>query len=114
DTQISACRACESVQSHFGTMGVDVETDAFTVVGIGDMSGDVFGNGMRRSRHTKLVAAFNHLHIFIDPTPDAEAAFEERERLYFTPRSTWRDYDPELISAGGGVFDRTARSENIT
>src|SRR5699024_11171585 len=111
---ITARGAFESVKSHFGTMGVDVETEPFTVVGIGDMSGDVFGNGMRRSRHTKLVAAFNHLHIFIDPNPDPDVAFDERERLYFKPRSTWRDYDPDLISPGGGVFDRSARSVEIT
>src|SRR5699024_8824279 len=86
----------------------------FTVVGIGDMSGDVFGNGMRRSPHTKLVAAFNHLHIFVDPDPNPQASFKERERLYNTPRSTWADYDPDLISPGGGVFDRTARSIEIT
>lgn len=111
---ITARGAFESVKSHFGSLGVDVESEPFTVVGIGDMSGDVFGNGMRRSRHTKLVAAFNHLHIFIDPHPTPDAAFDERERLYFTPRSTWRDYDPELISPGGGVFDRSARSVAIT
>ena len=111
---ITARGAWESVKSHFGTLGVDVAAEPFTVVGIGDMSGDVFGNGMRRSRHTKLVAAFNHLHIFIDPNPDPEAAFEERERLYNLPRSSWSDYNPELISAGGGVFDRTARSVEIT
>lgn len=111
---ITARGAWESVKSHFGTLGMDVENEPFTVVGIGDMSGDVFGNGMRRSRYTKLVAAFNHLHIFIDPNPDPEVAFEERERLYHLPRSSWADYDPELISAGGGVFDRTARSIDIT
>jgi len=111
---ITARGAWESVKSHFGTLGIDVESEPFTVVGIGDMSGDVFGNGMRRSRHTKLVAAFNHLHIFIDPNPDPEMAFEERERLYQLPRSSWGDYNPELISAGGGVFDRTARSIKIT
>lgn len=111
---ITARGAWESVKSHFGMLGVDVENEPFTVVGIGDMSGDVFGNGMRRSRHTKLLAAFNHLHIFVDPNPEPEASFEERERLYNTPRSTWADYDPDLISAGGGVFDRTARSVDIT
>lgn len=111
---ITARGAFESVKSHFGTLGVDVASDDFTVVGIGDMSGDVFGNGMRRSRHTKLVAAFNHLHIFVDPNPERDAAFDERERLYFKPRSTWQDYDPELISSGGGVFDRTARSVKVS
>lgn len=111
---ITARGAWESIKSHFGTLGMDVEAEPFTVVGIGDMSGDVFGNGMRRSRHTKLVAAFNHLHIFIDPNPDPDAAFDERERLYHLPRSSWSDYNPELISSGGGVFDRTARSVEIT
>ncbi|GAA4474249.1 NAD-glutamate dehydrogenase [Enteractinococcus fodinae] len=111
---ITARGAWESVKSHFGMLGMDVENEPFTVVGIGDMSGDVFGNGMRRSRHTKLLAAFNHLHIFVDPNPEPEASFDERERLYNTPRSTWADYDPDLISAGGGVFDRTARSIDIT
>ncbi|NWN89712.1 MAG: NAD-glutamate dehydrogenase [Micrococcaceae bacterium] len=111
---ITARGAWESVKSHFGTLGKDVSAEPFTVVGIGDMSGDVFGNGMRRSRHTKLLAAFNHLHIFIDPDPDPESSFEERERLYFTPRSTWQDYDADLISAGGGVFKRSARSVEIT
>lgn len=111
---ITARGAWESVKSHFGTLGIDVTAEPFTVVGIGDMSGDVFGNGMRRSRYTKLIAAFNHLHIFIDPNPDPEVSFEERERLYHLPRSSWSDYNPELISAGGGVFDRTARSVEIT
>lgn len=111
---ITARGAFESVKSHFGALDVDVTSQPFTVVGIGDMAGDVFGNGMRRSRHTKLLAAFNHLHIFIDPNPDPSVSFDERERLYFTPRSTWRDYDPELISEGGGVFDRSARSVEIT
>jgi glutamate dehydrogenase len=111
---ITARGAWESVKSHFGMLGIDVENEPFTVVGIGDMSGDVFGNGMRRSPHTKLVAAFNHLHIFVDPDPNPQASFKERERLYNTPRSTWADYDPDLISPGGGVFDRTARSIEIT
>ncbi|HIW47542.1 MAG TPA: NAD-glutamate dehydrogenase [Candidatus Yaniella excrementigallinarum] len=111
---ITARGAFESVKSHFSALGIDVTSEPFTVVGIGDMSGDVFGNGMRRSRHTKLVAAFNHLHIFIDPDPEPDAAFDERERLYNTPRSTWRDYDSSLISQGGGVFDRSARSVPIS
>lgn len=111
---ITARGAWRSVTSHFSMLGVDVEHEPFTVVGIGDMSGDVFGNGMRRSQHTQLVAAFNHLHIFIDPTPDAAVGFAERERLYHLPRSSWGDYDPALISPGGGVFDRTARSVGIS
>jgi glutamate dehydrogenase len=111
---ITARGAWESVKSHFGALDMDVENEPFTVVGIGDMSGDVFGNGMRRSRHTKLVAAFNHLHVFIDPNPDPEKAFKERERLYHMPRSTWADYNPDLISKGGGVFERSARSVEVT
>src|SRR5699024_6414715 len=111
---ITARGAFESVKSHFSALGIDVTSEPFTVVGIGDMSGDVFGNGMRRSRHTRLVAAFNHLHILIDPDPEPHAAFDERERLYNTPRSTWRDYDSSLISQGGSVFDRSARSVPIS
>ncbi|WFP15628.1 NAD-glutamate dehydrogenase [Citricoccus muralis] len=111
---ITARGAWESVRSHFASFGHDVQTEDFTAVGIGDMSGDVFGNGMLRSRHTRLVAAFNHLHIFIDPNPDPEVSFQERERLYSLPRSSWSDYDPALISTGGGVFDRSAKSVGIT
>ncbi|GAB4006706.1 hypothetical protein GCM10029992_58280 [Glycomyces albus] len=91
-------------------MDVDTQSQDFTVVGIGDMSGDVFGNGMLLSEHIRLVAAFNHLHIFIDPDPDAARSFAERRRLFELPRSTWADYDPALISAGGGVWERTAKS----
>ncbi|GAB3660384.1 NAD-glutamate dehydrogenase [Glycomyces tarimensis] len=90
--------------------GVDTQTQDFTVVGIGDMSGDVFGNGMLLSEHIKLVAAFNHLHIFVDPNPDPAASFHERRRLFGLPRSTWADYDPSVISAGGGVWERTVKS----
>jgi glutamate dehydrogenase len=79
-------------------------------VGIGDMSGDVFGNGMLLSRHIKLVGAFNHMHIFLDPDPDPETSFEERQRLFDLPRSSWTDYDENLISEGGGIFPRTAKS----
>src|SRR5690625_7865720 len=107
---ITARGAWESIKSHFGTLGMDVEADPFTVVGIGDMSGDVFGNGMRRSRHTKLVAAFNHLHVFIDPNPHPEKAFEERERLYHMPRSTRADYNPDLIPTGAGLFEHRTRA----
>ena len=90
------------------------ETDDFTCVGVGDMSGDVFGNGMLLSRHTKLVAAFDHRHVFLDPDPDPERSWAERARLYALPRSSWADYDTSLISAGGGVFPRTAKSVPIT
>ncbi len=111
---ITARGAWESVKRHFRELGTDVQTTDFTVVGIGDMSGDVFGNGMLLSRHIKLVAAFNHLHVFIDPDPDPEASFAERKRLFELPRSTWRDYDQQLISEGGGVFSRTAKSVAIS
>ncbi|SDH75023.1 NAD-glutamate dehydrogenase [Nonomuraea jiangxiensis] len=111
---ITARGAWESVKYHFRTMGVDVQTTDFTVAGIGDMSGDVFGNGMLLSRHIRLVAAFDHRHIFIDPTPDAERSFAERQRLFELPRSSWADYDTKLISPGGGVFPRTAKSIQIT
>ena len=106
---ITARGAWECIKHHFWNLGVDVASDPFTVAGIGDMAGDVFGNGMLRSRVTKLVAAFNHLHIFLDPDPDPEKSFAERERLFCLPRSSWRDYDASLISPGGGVFDRSAK-----
>ena len=107
---ITARGAWESVKRHFREMGVDVQTTDFTVVGIGDMSGDVFGNGMLLSRHIKLIAAFDHRHVFIDPTPDPATSFAERERLFDLPRSSWADYDETKISAGGGVWPRTAKS----
>ena len=107
---ITARGAWISVQRHFREMGIDVQKDEFTCVGIGDMAGDVFGNGMLLSKATKLVAAFNHLHIFLDPTPDAKLSFKERKRLFEKPRSSWADYKPELISKGGGVFERKAKS----
>ena len=107
---ITARGAWECVKHHFRNLGKDVQREPFTMAGIGDMSGDVFGNGALQSRATKLVAAFNHLHIFIDPDPDPERSFKERERLFQLPRSTWRDYDPALISGGGGVFDRSAKA----
>ena len=112
---ITARGAWESVKRHFRMLGRDIQNkDDFTVVGIGDMSGDVFGNGMLRSTHTKLVAAFNHLHIFIDPSPDTEASFAERERLFKLPGSTWDDYDRALISQGGGVFSRQDKSITLS
>ena len=111
---ITAKGAWESVKRHFREEGFDTQTQAFTVAGIGDMSGDVFGNGMLLSRHIKLVAAFNHLHVFIDPDPDPEVGFAERERLFALPRSTWDDYDRARISAGGGVFSRAAKSVELS
>ena len=107
---ITARGAWVSVQRHFREMGIDVQTTDFTVVGVGDMAGDVFGNGMLLSPHIRLMAAFNHLHIFVDPKPDAAASFAERQRLFDLPRSSWADYNSELISAGGGVFSRSAKS----
>ncbi|MDP2238590.1 MAG: NAD-glutamate dehydrogenase [Burkholderiales bacterium] len=111
---ITARGAWESVKRHFREMGVDTQTTDFSVVGIGDMSGDVFGNGMLLSRHIKLVAAFDHRHVFLDPDPDPEASFRERERLFALPRSSWADYDANLISKGGGLFPRTAKSIAVT
>jgi glutamate dehydrogenase len=107
---ITARGAWECVRHHFRNLGVDVQTEPFTMAAIGDLSGDVFGNGVLRSRTTRLVAAFNHQHIFIDPNPDAAASFAERERMFALPRSTWRDYDTARISAGGGIFERAAKS----
>ncbi|HVW34316.1 MAG TPA: NAD-glutamate dehydrogenase, partial [Acidimicrobiia bacterium] len=106
---ITAKGAWESVRRHFRDLGVDADTAPITVVGIGDMSGDVFGNGMLCSRALRLVAAFDHRHVFIDPDPDPAAAAAERARLFELPRSSWADYNPELISAGGGVFPRSAK-----
>ena len=105
---ITARGAWECVKRHFREMGVDTQSEDFTVVGIGDMSGDVFGNGMLLSKHIRLVAAFDHRHIFLDPDPDAAASWAERQRLFALPRSSWDDYDKSLISEGGGVFSRRA------
>lgn len=108
---ITARGGWEGVKRQFGELGTDIYEHEFTVVGIGDMAGDVFGNGMLYTDKIRLVGAFNHIHIFIDPNPgDTKAAYAERKRLFETPRSTWKDYNPELISAGGGVFDRSAVS----
>ncbi|HEY1772393.1 MAG TPA: NAD-glutamate dehydrogenase [Gammaproteobacteria bacterium] len=107
---ITAKGGWESVKRHFREMGTDIQTTDFTVAGIGDMSGDVFGNGMLLSRHIRLVAAFDHRHVFLDPNPDAEKSFKERERMFNLPRSSWADYDAKLISAGGGIFPRSAKS----
>ncbi|TDB71144.1 NAD-glutamate dehydrogenase [Micromonospora sp. KC721] len=111
---ITARGAWESVKRHFRELGHDTQTQDFTVVGVGDMSGDVFGNGMLLSRHIRLVAAFDHRHIFLDPDPDAATSWQERKRLFDLPRSSWEDYDPKLISAGGGVYPRTAKSVPIS
>lgn len=107
---ITARGAWVSVQRHFREMGIDCQNEDFTCVGIGDMSGDVFGNGMLCSEHIRLVAAFDHRDIFLDPSPDAAASYAERRRLFELPRSSWKDYDPALISEGGGVFPRSAKS----
>jgi len=107
---ITARGAWESVKRHFRELGVDVQSQDFTVVGIGDMAGDVFGNGMLLSEHIRLVAAFNHMHIFIDPDPDPAVSHAERRRLFTMPRSTWDDYDRSKISEGGGVWSRSLKS----
>jgi glutamate dehydrogenase len=111
---ITAKGAWESVKRHFREMGVDTQTEDFTVVGVGDMSGDVFGNGMLLSKHIRLLAAFDHRHIFIDPSPDAARSWDERRRLFDLPRSSWEDYDTSLISPGGGVFSREQKSIPIS
>lgn len=111
---ITAKGAWESVKRHFREMDFNTQKTDFTVVGIGDMSGDVFGNGMLLSKHIRLLAAFNHIHIFIDPNPDSAVSFKERQRLFKMPRSTWADYNAELISNGGGVFRRSAKSVRLT
>lgn len=111
---ITARGAWESVKRHFAELGHDAQTEEFTAVGIGDMSGDVFGNGLLRSKATRLVAAFDHRDIFLDPNPDAAVSFDERQRLYNLPRSSWQDYNRELISAGGGVYSRGLKSIEIT
>ncbi|MDP3562052.1 MAG: NAD-glutamate dehydrogenase [Legionellaceae bacterium] len=111
---ITARGAWESVHRHFYEMGFDMATTDFTVIGIGDMAGDVFGNGMLLSKHIKLLAAFNHMHIFVDPDADAALSYSERERLFHLPRSTWADYDKQLISKGGGVFNRNAKSITVS
>ncbi|MFD9305616.1 NAD-glutamate dehydrogenase [Streptomyces sp. NPDC060048] len=107
---ITARGAWESVKRHFRELGHDTQTQDFTVVGVGDMSGDVFGNGMLLSEHIRLVAAFDHRHIFIDPTPDAATSYAERRRLFELPRSSWADYDTSLLSQGGGIHPRSAKA----
>ncbi|QDF67279.1 NAD-glutamate dehydrogenase [Shewanella sp. SNU WT4] len=111
---ITAKGGWESVKRHFREIGIDCQTTDFTCIGIGDMAGDVFGNGMLLSEHICLVAAFNHMHIFIDPMPNTAKSFKERERLFNLPRSSWSDYNSELISKGGGVFLRSAKAISLT
>jgi len=111
---ITARGAWEGVRRHFRERGRDPDVDEFTVVGIGDMSGDVFGNGLLLSRRIRLLAAFNHMHIFLDPSPEAEASFVERQRLFDLPRSTWEDYDPAVLSPGGQVLLRHAKSVKLS
>jgi glutamate dehydrogenase len=111
---ITARGAWESVKYHFRELGIDTQSQDFTVVGIGDMSGDVFGNGMLLSEHIRLVAAFDHRHIFLDPVPDAATSFAERQRLFALPRSSWADYTAELISTGGGVYPRSVKAIPIS
>lgn len=111
---ITARGAWVSVQRHFQAMGIDVQAEPIRMIGIGDMAGDVFGNGLLLSRHVKLVAAFNHQHIFIDPNPNPELSYKERERLFVMPRSSWDDYDRSVISEGGGVLSRQVKSITLT
>jgi glutamate dehydrogenase len=111
---ITARGAWESVRRHARTIGKDADRDELTMAGIGDMSGDVFGNGLLRSQHVKLVAAFDHRHVFLDPTPDPAASFAERKRLFGQPRSSWADYDSALISTGGGVYPRTVKHIDVS
>jgi glutamate dehydrogenase len=111
---ITAKGAWQSVTRHFFEIGININKNDFSCIGIGDMSGDVFGNGMLLSKKLKLVAAFNHMHIFIDPTPNAEKSFKERQRLFKLPRSNWTDYNSKLISEGGGVFSRQEKSLELT
>jgi glutamate dehydrogenase len=111
---ITAKGAWVSVRRHFRDLGLDADTEPLKVVGIGDMSGDVFGNGMLLSPHLKLVAAFDHRHVFLDPDPDPAVSFAERVRLFELPRSSWANYDPSHISPGGGVFPRTAKSVPVS
>jgi len=111
---ITARGAWECVKRHFREIGVDCQNEDFSVVGVGDMSGDVFGNGMLLSKHIRLVGAFNHMHIFVDPNPDAAKTWKERKRLFDMGRSSWTDYDKKLISKGGAIFERSAKSLKLT
>lgn len=111
---ITARGGWEAVKRHFREIGIDCQTTDFTCVGIGDMAGDVFGNGMLLSKHIRLQVAFNHMHIFVDPNPDSARSFEERQRMFNLPTSTWDDYDKSLISEGGGIFQRSAKAIKLT
>ncbi|HUF78013.1 MAG TPA: NAD-glutamate dehydrogenase [Thermoanaerobaculia bacterium] len=111
---ITARGAWVAVERHFRELGADIRSEDFTVVGVGDMSGDVFGNGMLLSEHIRLIGAFNHLHVFVDPDPDPAVSFAERQRLFGLPRSSWIDYDETKISKGGGVFDRSAKAVELS
>ncbi|MBN2751878.1 MAG: NAD-glutamate dehydrogenase, partial [Rhodospirillaceae bacterium] len=111
---ITARGAWECVKRHFREFGHDVQAEPFSVVGVGDMAGDVFGNGMLQSDRICLIGAFNHMHIFVDPNPDPAVSFAERKRLFETPRSTWADYDPKLISEGGAVFSRQSKTVHVS
>ena len=111
---ITAKGAWECVKRHFREVGKNIQEEDFSVVGVGDMSGDVFGNGMLLSKHIRLLAAFNHMHIFVDPTPDAASSWEERQRMFNLPRSTWMDYDQSKLSKGGMIYDRSAKSLELT
>ena len=111
---ITARGAWESVKRNFRELGHNTQTQAFSVIGIGDMAGDVFGNGMLLSEKIKLVGAFNHMHIFLDPNPDPEKSFLERQRMFNLPRSSWTDYNKKLISKGGAIFERSAKSIKLT
>jgi glutamate dehydrogenase len=111
---ITARGAWECVKRHFREIGIDIQNEDFSVAGIGDMAGDVFGNGMLQSRHIRLIAAFNHQHIFLDPQPDAARSYRERERLFRLPRSSWEDYSRAAISKGGGVFSRSSKSLKLS
>ncbi len=111
---ITARGGWEAVKRHFREMGRDCQSEDFLCAAVGDMSGDVFGNAMLLSRHIRLVGAFNHMHIFVDPEPDAERSFRERERLFALPRSTWMDYDVKAMGPGGGIFPRSAKSIEVT
>src|SRR5262249_12745150 len=111
---ITARGAWESVKRHFREMDIDIGRTPFTCVGVGDMAGDVFGHGMLRERTTRLIAAFDHRDIFIDPSPDPDKAFVERQRLFDLPRSSWQDYDKALISKGGGVYSRSHKEIDLS
>jgi glutamate dehydrogenase len=111
---ITSKGAWEAVKRHFREIGADIQTTEFSVVGVGDMSGDVFGNGMLLSKHIKLIGAFNHQHIFIDPDPEPQATWTERKRLFDMQRSSWADYDTKVLSKGGAIYDRSAKSITLS